>query len=85
MVVLNREGAELFAKTERMKLEATTMRPTGVKFLQQANRAMVQAKAKAVANERSGTGKDGTVSAVGHESSEPRRGTEKGRAQASKV
>ena len=31
------------------------MRPSGVRFLQSANKAMMQAKAKAVAQERAGT------------------------------
>ena len=50
MGILNRPAAELYTKTSRMNLETTTMRAPGIRFLRKSNAAMLNAKAKAVAN-----------------------------------
>lgn len=47
---LNRPAAELYVKTSRMDLETTTMRAPGIRFLRKSNAAMLNAKAKAIAN-----------------------------------
>jgi hypothetical protein len=62
MSLLNKPAAELYSTTTRMKLESTTMRPEGLRYIRTTNTALMNAKSRAIAIKAaslpSGTGGD---------------------------
>lgn len=73
MGILNRPAAELYVKTSRMDLETTTMRAPGIRFLRKSNAAMLNAKAKAIANKAAAVPGTSNDSSQGAQSSKKKK------------
>lgn len=73
MYLLNRGAVDLYRKTTALGLETTNMRAPGLRFLRQANAAMLTARAKAVATKAAATVQVEDVSSSGV-SGQTRRG-----------